>query len=232
MTDASPEPMSETTAFQDLVKWSADRPAWQRDALRRLIQNGALTDQDVEELAAICADPAAACKPVDTSHIAVGSTSTDPIALHAVRAPKGINALAPDQRLEFAPQGLTIIYGDNGSGKSGYVRILKHACRTRDGKVVILRDVEDTANTPQSATITLGRGATVEDVPRRAKLTPHCLIQNVTEDCPPIGVAASANRIAGADGGRDQHGRAARGRSSGGGAVCSGGAARKGSNTR
>jgi energy-coupling factor transporter ATP-binding protein EcfA2 len=83
--------------------------------------------------------------------------------LHAVRAPKGINALAADQSLEFAPQGLTIIYGDNGSGKSGYVRILKHACRTRDGKVVILRDVEDTSNTPQSATITLGRGATTED---------------------------------------------------------------------
>ncbi len=123
MTAASPEPISETTAFQDLVKWSADRPAWQRDALRRLVQNGALTDQDVEELAAICADPAAACQPVDTSHIAVGSTSTDPITLHAVRAPKGINALAPDQSLEFAPQGLTIICGDNGSGKSGYVRI-------------------------------------------------------------------------------------------------------------
>jgi hypothetical protein len=39
MTDASPEPMTETTAFQELVKWSAERPAWQRDALRRLIQN-------------------------------------------------------------------------------------------------------------------------------------------------------------------------------------------------
>jgi hypothetical protein len=54
----------------------------------------------------------------------------------------------------------------------------------------------------------------------------HRLIQNVTEDCLPIGAAASANRIVGVYGGRDQHGRTARGRSGGGEAVCSSGAAR------
>jgi Ca-activated chloride channel family protein len=48
------------------------------------------------------------------------------------------------------------------------------------------------------------------------KIDPHCRSQNVIEDCPPIGVAASANWIAGADGGWDQLGCAARGRSSGG----------------
>jgi hypothetical protein len=38
----------------------------------------------------------------------------------------GCEALATRQRLEFAPQGLTVLDGDSGSGKSGYVRILKH----------------------------------------------------------------------------------------------------------
>jgi energy-coupling factor transporter ATP-binding protein EcfA2 len=46
------------------------------------------------------------------------------------------NALAPSQTLPFTGTGLTIIYGDNGAGKSGYVRILKHACRARyPGKI-------------------------------------------------------------------------------------------------
>ncbi|MEH6695004.1 MAG: AAA family ATPase [Hyphomonas sp.] len=163
MTHTTPEPMTEAAAFAALVKWSQERPSWQRDALRRLIQIGALTDQDVEELATICLDSSAPCQPLDATHISMGSTSSDPITLRAVRAPTGVNALAADQSLEFAPAGLTIIYGDNGSGKSGYVRILKHACRTRDSKVVILRDVEDKGNTPQKATITLGRGAVTED---------------------------------------------------------------------
>lgn len=37
---------------------------------------------------------------------------------------KGVNALIEDQIIEFGPN-LTIIYGSNGSGKSGYVRLLK-----------------------------------------------------------------------------------------------------------
>jgi energy-coupling factor transporter ATP-binding protein EcfA2 len=38
---------------------------------------------------------------------------------------EGVNALIENQIIEFAPN-LTIIYGANGSGKSGYVRLLKN----------------------------------------------------------------------------------------------------------
>jgi ABC-type transport system involved in cytochrome c biogenesis ATPase subunit len=44
---------------------------------------------------------------------------------------EGVNQLASGQRLEFLPVGLTIVYGENGAGKSGYARILKRACRAR-----------------------------------------------------------------------------------------------------
>jgi predicted ATPase len=45
----------------------------------------------------------------------------------ALRELIGVNALASDQRLSFGTPGLTIVYGDNGSGKSGYARVLKAA---------------------------------------------------------------------------------------------------------
>ena len=38
---------------------------------------------------------------------------------------EGVNALSENQTIEFSPN-LTIIYGANGSGKSGYVRLLKN----------------------------------------------------------------------------------------------------------
>jgi len=38
---------------------------------------------------------------------------------------EGVNALTENQMIEFSPN-LTIIYGANGSGKSGYVRLLKN----------------------------------------------------------------------------------------------------------
>ena len=43
---------------------------------------------------------------------------------------RGVNALAEDQTLKFA-SNLTVVYGDNAAGKTGYIRILKNACRAR-----------------------------------------------------------------------------------------------------
>ncbi len=45
-----------------------------------------------------------------------------------------MNALAPGERLSFGKSGLTVIYGDNGAGKSGYARVLKQLCRARSPK--------------------------------------------------------------------------------------------------
>ena len=44
---------------------------------------------------------------------------------------KGVNALAENQTIELSPK-LTIIYGANGSGKSGYVRLLKKCFYSKD----------------------------------------------------------------------------------------------------
>ncbi|NAV69341.1 ATP-binding protein, partial [Salmonella sp. zj-f50] len=80
--------------------------------------------------------------PLSQAHI-VAENVGDPISLVSIKNPTAINALASQQELFFQPAGLTVIYGDNGSGKSGYVRILKHACRSRDEKFAIHRDLED-----------------------------------------------------------------------------------------
>ena len=42
------------SVLDELLDWSAGRPAWQRDALRRLVLKGELSDEDVGELAEIC----------------------------------------------------------------------------------------------------------------------------------------------------------------------------------
>lgn len=41
---------------------------------------------------------------------------------------KGIDNLAPRKPISFGQDNLTVIYGNNGSGKSGYTRILKKMC--------------------------------------------------------------------------------------------------------
>lgn len=154
--------LTEQQAFDAILQWSRDRPAWQRDALRRLVLQGTLTKKDIFELTTICCIPAAVSTPLAREHLRSVGVSGEAISLLRVVEPTGINALPRDQQLEFAKAGLTIIYGDNGSGKSGYVQVLKQACRTRDGRTSILRDIEDTAGTPQSAKIVFVRGNSEE----------------------------------------------------------------------
>ena len=174
-------PMSEAAAFLDILHWSTGRPNWQRDALRRLILNDAsLTELDVDELYAVCIDDTAAFQPLEAKHIAPGSVEGEPIRLLSIKNPVGINALASDQNLKFAPAGLTVVYGDNGSGKSGYVRVLKHACRSRDSKIAILPDINEPKDTPQSAKVGYQRGATAAELDWSPEVADHPHLPSVS----------------------------------------------------
>jgi hypothetical protein len=54
----------------------------------------------------------------------------DARTLVAIRDLRNVNALRSGQSLTLGPR-LTVVYGDNGSGKSGYARVLKKVYRAR-----------------------------------------------------------------------------------------------------
>ncbi len=145
----------------DVVQWSRQLPIWMHDALRRLYQHGILTSKDDDELLSICATangvelesvPKVDPIPLDPAHVPDDRQVENPVALVELRDLLHVNAVAPDQKLAFAQSGLTIIYGDNGSGKSGYVRLLKRACRARHREGSLLPNVyADPPTSPASA---------------------------------------------------------------------------------
>ena len=146
-------PYTETSALGDILGWSKDRPEWLRDALRRLVVGSELSDLDIDELEAICLGTQGDASPLSDEHIARQRQAGKPVAITGLCDPVAVNALAGGQGISFAATGLTIVYGDNGSGKSGFVRILKSACRSRDNKTSILPDVNAADDVPQSARI-------------------------------------------------------------------------------
>lgn len=121
---------SEAAVLGSLVAWSQDCPNWQRDALRRLCTASALDDEDTVALLAICKGEVAAT-PLTGDHVRAASASQSVVTLKQLHGTQHVNALAAGERLTFARSGLTVVYGDNGSGKSGYARILKKMCRAR-----------------------------------------------------------------------------------------------------
>lgn len=87
------------------------------------------------------------------------------VCIVAVAGVESIDALAPGQRLTFGDTGLTVVYGRNRSGKSGYVRILKQFCRARAVSPLRRNVFSDDDGEPR-ATIEF----TVDGVPGRADL--------------------------------------------------------------
>ncbi|TKW61687.1 MAG: hypothetical protein DI628_03405 [Blastochloris viridis] len=123
--------LTEADILAQLIQWAAGRPLWQQDALRRLCQIDALTEEDLNAVYGLCKDPTLPCLPVKAEHLSDPTASHKKVHLKKVCEVNNVNALAENQDLLFAPKGLTVIYGDNGSGKSGYTRILKQVCRAR-----------------------------------------------------------------------------------------------------
>jgi ABC-type transport system involved in cytochrome c biogenesis ATPase subunit len=88
-----------------------------------------------------------------------GSSSVA-ITLISLGKLQNVNRLNSDQTLSFGPgPGLTVIYGDNGAGKSSYARVIKKACRCRGQAAPILPDCRATAPSgPATATFAIRHG--------------------------------------------------------------------------
>jgi energy-coupling factor transporter ATP-binding protein EcfA2 len=125
--------------LQQILVWSQTLAAWQGDAVSRLLKKHTLSDSDKEDLYALLKlahgipDPQGrTAKPLAPSPVPASIGTATTVTLLAIKNLCHVNALAQDHRLPLGNGGMTVIYGDNGSGKSGYSRLLKRACRARD----------------------------------------------------------------------------------------------------
>nr|WP_309504533.1 AAA family ATPase [uncultured Roseovarius sp.] len=144
---------NEAAALADILKWSADLPAWQQDALRRLCSQAKLEPADITSLVDVCKGDAAAVA-LDASHVRDPTASHAVVSLGALYGLSHVNALATGERLSFGKSGLSVIYGDNGAGKSGYARVLKQLCRARSPKGdAILPNIYATSSGTPSASV-------------------------------------------------------------------------------
>jgi energy-coupling factor transporter ATP-binding protein EcfA2 len=136
--------------LSQIVKWAEGLPDWQSDAVRRIFVKGDLTESDWRELLAMLKktkgiedpnNPAPSPIILKASDVPSPSDSRSVVILKSMHGVKNVNALAPDQILKFALKGVTVVYGGNASGKSGYSRVLKKACRARGQDEDVLPNV-------------------------------------------------------------------------------------------
>ena len=139
--------------LNDILKWTETLPEWQRDAERRLLQKEeGLSDDDYTELYILLKaahglpnPDELKAEPLADEHLPAEIKPGETVILKAMRELKNVNRIAPDQTLIFAENGITVIYGGNASGKSGYARVMKCACRARDQSEQVLPNANDPA---------------------------------------------------------------------------------------
>lgn len=145
--------------YEDLLEWSVSRPLWQRDALRRLVVTGPLSNEDIDDLTRLATGDSApsedgpTARPLAATDLPATTRSGMDVKVLGIADVANVNALAPGARLEFDTDGLTVVYGDNGTGKSGYVRVLKRVCRARAKPERILPNLMRRDSRPTSAVV-------------------------------------------------------------------------------
>ncbi|GGI69498.1 hypothetical protein GCM10007978_04180 [Shewanella hanedai] len=133
-----------------VVEWvnQDGKPLWWRHAIRLALGHGEIKPEFVDVLYNLAKMEFGLLQkdeiyPSNISPVGVMGFGVEehPINLLSLGMVRNVSSLVPDQNLNFDPNGLTVVYGDNGAGKSSYAKILKSACLTRGDVPNILTNV-------------------------------------------------------------------------------------------
>ena len=90
------------SVLKKILSWSKSCPAWQRDALRRLLQNGTLSTKDLSELTLICQSAhgllpsetqAPANQPLSEEHLPPDVQGDQAVVLTTIESVQHVNAI-------------------------------------------------------------------------------------------------------------------------------------------
>ncbi len=129
------------SALHKILSWSEMLPEWGKDALRRIITNGPCSETDIKEIFNLAIKdipgyslPSSMATAIHFSEVHIPPMPGDEqsVCLVSLSNLQFVNRLPSDQVIPLGgAKGINLIYGNNGSGKSGYARVLKKACRAR-----------------------------------------------------------------------------------------------------
>ena len=171
MRDQQLELRDTTAAHALLPRWANEHDGWCRaivaDILRRPTE---ASDSDIDRyLELLLCEKQLSANPF--THIpSIEETQRDArlldtVQLNSLKIGEGVNALQAGTEIKFAP-GVTVIFGENGSGKSGFVRVLKRAAGARTAED-ILHNVRASERPAPSADFEVKIGAADKRIPWR-----------------------------------------------------------------
>ena len=172
--------------YKEIIEWSRNKSVFIQDAIRRLLFKSNLDESDIDELIlllkkeigfiGISLDAVLAKDtdiPIQTSQINQNTR------ILSIEKPININALFNNAKLGFEKDGLSLVYGNNGSGKSSYARVLKKLCWSRHKQIDLKPNVYTGDTTEQSVKITFENGQLHETFQWKAGIDTHPALNSI-----------------------------------------------------
>ena len=153
-----------------LVDWANQQDGWVRRLAAEVLATGrAIPEPKLAEFydtfkaeKGLSEEPAA-----DVPAIAVteaGSEEEEPLILTKLHGVKGVNALVEGHEIDFNSR-MTVLFGENGAGKTGYARVLKCAAGVRTAEDILPNARVRTQATSPSALIGYRLGEVENEIP-------------------------------------------------------------------
>ena len=135
--------------FSEIIDWVKTKPIFWQQVIYKLLTQNEINDNDIEEFVKTCKIEIGLLKEevhsieLENLKNSLSKSLTSNITLSKIKNVQNIKALKSGEELSFEDKGITVIYGDNGSGKSSYTGILKHVCKTRGSLLSLGRNIYD-----------------------------------------------------------------------------------------
>lgn len=153
----------------DIISWVERQPYWQQVIAEKLLSNRAITDEDIEGIFLIFKkENSLVSEPLEKNGLNFSNSKTDTskipnIKWRGLSNVSGVNAIKNNEVFPVGDE-VTLVYGENGTGKSGYTRILNNIFISRGDKNILPNLFEKTSEQPSSKVIFEDDSGNIEEI--------------------------------------------------------------------
>lgn len=187
---------------ESIWEWTLGLPNWQNDLIRRLYQKSTLEDYELDEVMDNIlhengfSEKHLNIKPLEKDSIP-NKSARNIVKITGLKNFKNIASIDPEYGIEFSPDGITIIYGENSAGKSSYAKVLKQACRAVDDRTKVHPNIYKPNQAPSTAEIHLEENGIGKVINRTVNTAPEQELTTISifdTDCAKV-YAESENSV-------------------------------------
>jgi hypothetical protein len=165
----------------EIFEWVQGFEAWKQELFIRASAGPELSESDVGQVAAMLLgeqDGDARPREVNRADLLEADVDREPLVIESISDIRNVNALEENQTLVFDPAGVSVVWGQNGAGKTGYSRVLKKAGRALHVEA-ILTNVYETCTESPAAVLTVKLGDTVRREELKLDAEPPALLARI-----------------------------------------------------